>query len=236
MEPLLTPASDDVNEGLGSIIGIGAVWLFLGTALFYVWSYPHTPLGYGTALAVTFIPTIVTVGGHEAAHYVVADEYCDYEQVHFSAFVSTTALTLASVGGALLLVGLDMFGVWRAPSWLLMFGIVSPGAVIAKGQSDRRQCFDETALAGPLFNFLLGMGLLFVVYDGVLVLPMHGMDFVPLVLSLTTVLSLYLAFFNALPLGPLDGAKVVQAREPVTMSILFTIIGVSGWMLFSPLL
>lgn len=235
MQSLLNPR-DRLNETLMFIIGVGTVWLFLGIALFWLMDYDHTPLGVGTALAVTAIPTMVAVGGHELAHYLVADEYCRFEETHFSAFVTTSQLTLLSLGVALLLVLLDVFGGLSLPKWVLMIGVVSPGAVVASGRSRVARCMDETALAGPLFNFTVGLVGLFVMLEGELQLMTSSMPFSQTVVTLTVLLSLYLAFINSLPVGPLDGRKVVASREPVTLSLWAIVLAGSVWMLTTPFL
>lgn len=235
MQPLLNPR-DSLNETLMFIIGVGTVWLFLGIALFWLMDFDLTPLGVGTALAVTAIPTMVTVGGHELAHYLVADEYCRFENTHFSAFANTTRLTLLSFGGVLLLVLLDVFGGFSLPKWVVLFGVASPGAVVATGRSRVEQCMDETALAGPLFNLIAGAVVLFVGLEGKLQMMTPGMPFDELVMTLTVFLSLYFAFVNSLPVGPLDGRKVVAAREPVTLSLWAIVLVGSVWMLYLPFL
>lgn len=233
--PLLNP-DEPINEGLMFIIGIGTVWLFIGTAVFWLLNYAPTPLGFGTALAHTAIPVAITVGGHELAHYIVADEYCRYPEVEFEALVSTTVLTIASIIGALLLVLLDVFGVVSLPKWLLLFGVASPGAVVTGGvRFGKSSCFDESALAGPMFNFIVG-ALLFLWFNQSVPFPTTALNPVTLVLSLTTILALYLGFFNALPIGPLDGAKVVQAREPITLTLWAVVLFGSAWLLFGPFL
>lgn len=229
--PLLDP-DRPFNEGLMFIIGIGTVWVFVGIALFWVLDFPLTFEGAGQSLALTLIPVAVTIGGHEVAHLFVADEYCRYTDTDFAALVSTTTLTLASIIGATLLVLLDVFGVVSLPKWLLLFGVVSPGAVLIPrvAFSKRPLCRDETALAGPLYNFVVGVGLFW--WMGSIPIPTPDMAFTTFVLSTTAILSLGLAFLNSLPIGPLDGRKVVQAREPVTLILWAVVVLGSGWILF----
>lgn len=232
--PLLDPA-DDTNEVLMATIGIGTVWLFLGIALFWALGYEPTPLGFGTALTSAALPTLVTMGGHELAHYFVADEYCRYPTVDFGAFVSTTTMTLVSIAGALILVLLDVFGVVSLPKWLLLLGLVSPGAVIANGRSKVRQCMDETALAGPLWNFVVGIGLWWSVYGFQTPIPIVMGNFWSVTLGVTTVLSLGLAFVNSLPVGPLDGNKVWRAQEPITLTLWAVVLVGSAWFMTQPI-
>jgi Zn-dependent protease len=233
--PLLNP-DDETNEALMVIIGIGTVWLFLGTALFWVLGYAFTPLGFGTALAHALLPTIVTMGGHELAHYLAADEYCRYPEVDFAAFVSTATLTIASLTGALLLVLLDGFGVVSLPKWLLLFGLVSPGAVLAKGTPRVKRCKDEVAVFGPLWNFVIGAAMLFLVFDSTVPFPSPAMGIIDIGLVLTTVLSLVLAFTNSLPIGPMDGNKVWRAQEPATLTLWAVVLMGSAWLLFQPII
>lgn len=231
MESLLDPDSES-NQWLMFIIGVGTVWAFLAIAAFWLLGYHPSPHGFATALAHTAVPTLVTVGGHEAAHYVVADEYCGYDDVDFSAFYSTRDLTIASFIGASVLVVVDVLGVVSVPKWVILFGVVSPGAVVARGSSVVSKCMDETALAGPLFNFSVGILLLGLL--GGVPFPTAHLDLVAAWIAYTVPLSLYFALFNALPLPRLDGSHVVKAGEPATIGLLAIIILSSGWILFTP--
>lgn len=214
------------------IAGVGTIAVLVGTVLVWEWGI-YTPLALGTALAFAAIPVGAAIGGHELAHYFVADEYCRFNEVHFSAFVSTTGLTLLSLGVILLFITLEAFGGVSVPKWMLLLAVASPGAVVVKGRSRRPACKDEAALAGSLFNFAFGALLLVGMLDSQLFLPTPDWGIMRASLHLTAGLSLYLAFLNSLPIGSFDGRKVIAAREPVTLVLWAVTLGGSAWLLYS---
>ena len=231
---------DGGSQTLNFVIGVGTVWVFLGVAISSEWirAFPteSLPLLVGTALAYTALPAFITIGGHELAHEIVADEYCNYRTHDFGAFESTTRLTILSTLFAVAVLLITAFDVVSLPSWLVYLGVVSPGAVIAKGRSRIPKCIDEVAVVGPLYNLVIGLVLLY----GGLVFPESGLltgEFVPIVpafltlsvtafqavVSLTAFVSLLLAASNALPFGPLDGRKV-WASGGLPMKVLLLVI------------
>jgi Zn-dependent protease len=89
-----------------------------------------------------------------------------------------------------------------ALSIVLPIKFVAPGAVVIRGFSSLRDlCM--IALAGPLANILLALGIL----SSSIILSGHS---VMVVLGLRTLglLNAYIALFNLIPLGPLDGLKI----------------------------
>jgi len=241
---------DSESQTLNFIIGVGAVWVFLGIALAVEWSQVISnqplPLLVGTALAYALLPVFIVVGGHELAHEFIADEYCEYETHSFAAFKSTTLLTIGSILLAVTVLLLNAFEIVQIPTWVVFLGAVSPGAVIAKGRSQVPQCVDEVAIVGPLYNLVIGLVFLY----GGLVLPSTGLltgEFAPIlpaatessltagqvVMSLTAFLSLSLGAFNALPIGPLDGRKVWASGDSAMKALLLVIIAVPIFILGS---
>lgn len=228
LDPLFSTTKLRSQFAMG-VLGVGLVWLFFGISIFWTLGYPQSPYGFGTALAHVLVPSLVVVGGHEIWHYLVAEEY--YDNVYFAAFESTTTLTLVSLGGALALVLVDVFTSFSPPTWLLIFAVSTPGAVVAKEARTNPEYMDETALAGPLWNVVVGMGLWWFVFDGQFMVSAPSTPIFEASMAWTMVLSLYLGGLNALPAGPFDGAKVWAYGGLVNKTILLVIIAVP-WAIF----
>jgi Zn-dependent protease len=89
-----------------------------------------------------------------------------------------------------------------AVSIFLPIKFVAPGAVVIRGFSSLRDlCI--VALAGPLANILLALGILplSIILSGYSVMVVLGLRTLGL-------LNAYIALFNLIPLGPLDGLKI----------------------------
>ena len=89
-----------------------------------------------------------------------------------------------------------------------LFGFVfaAPGAVEISGNADKNE-MGKIALAGPLTNVVLGF--LF------LTLSMFSSDLIGTILFYLAYINVYLAVFNLIPFGPLDGAKVFKWNKAV---------------------
>jgi Zn-dependent protease len=121
---------------------------------------------------------------HELAHKVVAQRHGFWAEFRMSPFGLVFSLFTAALGF-----------LWAAP-----------GATVVSGMSavDRLN-WGRTSLAGPLAN--LGFAALF--YGGTVALFWSGSPYWGLLLLLAWVNG-WFATFNLLPLGPLDGAKVLR--------------------------
>lgn len=223
------------SQILMGVIGIGLVWVFFGVAMFWFLSYPETPMGLGTALAHTLIPALVTVAGHELAHYIIGLQFFKTENISFVAFEETVGATKGSIGFALVVILLDGFEIVTLPTWVLVVGVVSPGAVLIENVENVRRHSHWVALAGPLYNFGVGMWVRWSVFDGDLVLLGPGHQPWVIVASMAMVLSFVLAFLNALPVGPLDGRQVWTRNHPGSLGLLLMVILGSLWVITSPL-
>ncbi len=86
------------------------------------------------------------------------------------------------------------------------FKIISPGAVMIGGAADRRT-IGKTAIAGPLTNIALA---------AIFFLLLHTLDgFTALVIHRSLMINAFIALFNLIPFGILDGSKIFFWNKPI---------------------
>ena len=182
------------------VTDLSIAWVALGvafTAFYYNPELRALIAGIQTSvalerLAVGFVISMVTAGIgfllHELAHKIVA---IHYDQV--AEFRADYNMLFLAVMGA-----------------LAGFLFAAPGAVYHRGRLTARE-HGLIALAGPVTNALLAVVFLPVFFLGVLV----GSDFLALAGSRGLTINLFLATFNMLPFGPLDGKTVLGWSKTV---------------------
>jgi Zn-dependent protease len=136
-------------------------------------------------LVISLIVTGTSFICHELAHKFAGIYYGAKAQ-----FVLWPSTLLLSIGFALL-VG---------------FVFVAPGAVYIYDKQLTRKQNGLTSLAGPAINIL--MGLLFIIAFLILGSPHTGLA--SLITSYGIYINFWIAMFNLLPIGPLDGRKIFQ--------------------------
>ncbi|MBI2529920.1 MAG: site-2 protease family protein [Candidatus Diapherotrites archaeon] len=167
-------------------------------AIAFAWpGFPLPPLYW---IAISFVAVIIAVGTgfvlHELAH--------KYTAIHYGSHAEYFAWPYG-LGLALLLSLLTNGG----------FVFAAPGAVYIFGENLGRKENGIISAAGPLTNIIIAAIFLLV---SILVLP-----FSPLVAAIAGIgmrVNLFLAAFNLLPFGPLDGTKVIS-WNPLVWGILF---------------
>ena len=116
-----------------------------------------------------------------------------------------------------------LFAEFRADDMLLLLAVLlsftgfvfaAPGAVVIGGVT-RINTYGKIASAGPLVNILLALFFGFLARAGIsLVLPLYDTQGIDLISS-SYQINAWLALFNLLPLGILDGAKVLAWNRKV---------------------
>ena len=129
-----------------------------------------------------------------------------------------------------------LFAEFRADDLFLMLAVLlsftgfvfaAPGAVVISGTT-RIDTYGKIAAAGPLVNIILATFFLMLSFAGLqLVLPLYGGQGIDLI-STGYQINSWLALFNLLPLGILDGAKVMAWSKPAWL----TLIATAGALLF----
>jgi len=128
---------------------------------------------------------------------------------------------------------LTMFGaIITLLSIISPFKIISPGAVMIAGPASKR-VVGITAIAGPLTNIVLG-----VVFFGISnLLPKTSALFLVAVLS--AAISTFIAVFNLVPIGILDGLKVFGWNKIIwgaaftsSVALIVAIFAFNPWLLY----
>uniref|UniRef100_A0A832DS27 Site-2 protease family protein n=1 Tax=candidate division WWE3 bacterium TaxID=2053526 RepID=A0A832DS27_UNCKA len=129
-----------------------------------------------------------------------------------------------------------LFAEFRADDLFLLLAVLlsftgfvfaAPGAVVIGGVT-RVDTYGKIAAAGPLVNILLALGFGFLSRAGIaLALPLYDVYSIDLIGSAYQI-NAWLALFNLLPLGVLDGAKVLAWNWKVW----FVLIAISAVLFF----
>jgi len=168
-------------------------WLALGVAfgIFFAGGGPNI-LAFGPAMIVLLGISLLTAGVafllHELAHKVVAVNYGQVAE--FRADYNMLFLAVMSA--------------------LLGFIFAAPGAVHHRGYLNAKE-HGHIAIAGPIVNLVLAAVFLPVYFGGV---GLNSGLFI-LLGQLGIIVNLFLAAFNLVPFGPLDGKTVIAWNKPV---------------------
>jgi Zn-dependent protease len=167
----------------------------------------------GYKLGVYFIPFLFALTFHEFCHGWVAKKLGD-NTAEVMGRLTLNPTSHADVLGTFILPIMAIF--FAIP----FFGWAKPVPVDARNLKNPRTDMFWIALAGPLSNFFLavvGAVLLAVLYSGLFQGSIHA----PLkeMAQVFIVINLFLAFFNLIPLHPLDGGKVFARFFPRSWNI-----------------
>jgi len=169
-------------------------WAALGLAftIFFAGGGPNLLAMVGLPLVVLLGVSLLTAGVafllHELAHKVVAVNYGQIAE--FRADYNMLFIAVMSA--------------------LLGFIFAAPGAVHHRGYLNAKE-HGHIAIAGPAINLVLAAVFLPVYFGGI------GLNLGLLVLlgQLGIIVNLFLAAFNLVPFGPLDGKTVIAWSKPV---------------------
>ncbi|MEM7645517.1 MAG: site-2 protease family protein [Pseudomonadota bacterium] len=165
------------------------------------------PLEMAVKVALFFVPFLFALCFHEFAHGFVAKLRGDDTAEMMGRLTMNPLAHVDWIGT----VGLPIVAILTG---MPLFGWAKPVPVNSRNLKDPKNDMFWVALAGPLSNillFVLGLVATFVVFR-VLRVPLNSPLFE--MLKMFLYINLLLAFFNMLPLHPLDGGKVLQRFIP----------------------
>jgi len=178
-------------------------WLGLGVAFFFSFVGGFAGLaGIGsvlsrsrgfTELTTLLLISLVTIGSgfvlHELSHKFVAQRYGYWAEFRMWPFGLILALVTSLIG----------------------FIFAAPGATYISGTNISEAENGKISLAGPLTNV--------VVAGFFSILMIFGSGFLQYVGTLGAYFNTFLALFNLVPFGPLDGSKVLRWSAPLWVGI-----------------
>jgi Zn-dependent protease len=170
--------------------------------------------GFGHTLSVWFLPVVLAITLHEAAHAWVADKLGDdtarrLGRVSFNPVRHVDPFGTVVLPGMLLLVGSPFLFGWAKPVPVAFHRLDSP-----------KRDMIWVALAGPGINVAMALVAATVLHltDS---MPGQVAAWVSDNLSNAILANVVLATFNMLPLLPLDGGRVLAGLLPTPLAIRF---------------
>lgn len=161
----------------------------------------------GQVLSVWFLPVVIAITFHEAAHAWVA-EYCGDDTARMLGRVTFNPIKHIDPFGTLLLPG--MLVLVGAP---FIIGFAKPVPVNFSRLNNPKRDMIWVAIAGPAINVILAFGSALALH---LVFPPTTDVSAWLYQNLQNAIfaNVLLAVFNMLPIPPLDGGRVVTGLLP----------------------
>jgi len=161
----------------------------------------------GHTLSVWFLPVILAITFHEAAHGWVAERFGD-NTARLLGRVTFNPIKHVDPFGTLMLPGLLLL--LQAP---FLFGYAKPVPVDFRRLKNPKRDMIWVALAGPAVNIALALASALALRAAVY-LPTEIAAWVGQNLVNSIIINIVLAVFNMLPLPPLDGGRVVTGLLP----------------------
>lgn len=180
----------------------------------------RSPLSFLSLVSISFIAVSLSFVLHELMHKFVAQRF------------GAIAAFKTSLNGLLITVVTSFFG--------FLIGI--PGATVIYTDRFTKREDGIVSLAGPLTNFVI-FGIFFVIGfllfpnfistipSGLNALAMQTGGYLQNLVTFVLYISLLLAFFNMLPIFPLDGSKVLRWNIGVYVMVIAIIMGIFAYLL-----
>ena len=162
-------------------------WIALSAAftLAMIWGHQFTPV----ILLQFFLISLLTAGIafviHEMAHKFTAMKFGYWAEFQMNSLMLVVAVAMAALMGIV---------------------FAAPGATMIYGQAISRRENGIISIAGPLSNIILAVPFLGLYLLG----PAAGIGILGLIGLVGVKINAMIAAFNLLPIGPLDGAKILK--------------------------
>jgi Zn-dependent protease len=172
----------------------------------------------GHTLSVWFLPVVLAITLHEAAHGWVAEKFGD-DTARRLGRVTFNPIRHIDPVGTILLPGFLLLVTKLSGATPFLFGWAKPVPVAFNRLRKPKRDMIWVALAGPGINVLMAFG------AALLMHPVGQLDGSPLSwwvwynLQNAALVNVILAVFNMLPLPPLDGGRVMTGILPLRLAI-----------------
>lgn len=155
-------------------------------------------------LSIMLVPGLLAITCHEVSHGYVAWRYGD-PTAKMLGRLTLNPLKHIDIFGTLMLV-------------IVGIGWAKPVPVVMENLRNPKKDMIWVSIAGPVTNILLALASALLLRAVLLVPPDVGISFVLQPVSYMAVFSVYinllLAFFNMIPIPPLDGGRVLMGLLP----------------------
>jgi len=183
------------------------------------------------AIVLFFIAVILffSIIFHEVAHGIVAEKHGD-STARIMGRITLNPLPHIDFMGTIILPGImiimNLFGV-SVP----IFGWAKPVPVNPQNLNNPKKDMIWVALAGPATNFLIAFFL-------AIIYRLFGIpgSLAGVILFYGTTINLFLAFFNLIPIPPLDGSRILSGVLPENLSFRMSQIEPFGFIIIIVLL
>lgn len=169
-------------------------------------------LEIGHAISVWFLPVVMAITMHEAAHGWMAERLGD-DTARRLGRVSFNPIRHIDPFGTLILPGLLLLGSFLGGPRVI-FGWAKPVPVAFHRLNNPRRDMIWVALAGPGINILLALFFSLCMHLVLMAPPGDVSLWVWTNLDNALLINLVLACFNMLPIPPLDGGRVLTGLLP----------------------
>lgn len=161
-------------------------WLALSAAftLAMVWGQRFDLLNIGLFFIISLITAGIAFIIHEMAHKFTAMKYGYWAEFQMNSMMLVVAVAMAALAGVV---------------------FAAPGATVIYGNSISREENGKISLAGPVSNLILIIPFAAMIFIG----HSAGSGLLAIVGLVGVKVNAMIAAFNLLPVGPLDGAKIL---------------------------
>jgi len=182
-------------------------WLTISLAFAIIWR------GMDSRFWLVYLMAALTVGVafivHELSHKYIAQKYGCWAEFRSYQLGLILAILMSFIG----------------------FIFAAPGAVIISGLVTQEEN-GRISMAGPVSNLILASVFYFIAKFGLILLqpmvPISSMIVITEFVQISISINAWLAFFNLLPFGPLDGVKIMQWSQKTW----FGLVLIAGFFIF----
>ena len=178
-------------------------WLALSAAftLAMVWGHKFDLLNIGMFFVISLITAGIAFVVHEMAHKFTAMKYGYWAQFQMNSMMLVVAVAMAAPAGIV---------------------FAAPGATVIYGNYISREENGKISLAGPVSNLILIIPFAAMIFAG----QAAGAWFLAVIGLVGVKINAMIAAFNLLPVGPLDGAKILSWNPAIFAGVALIAFGI----------
>lgn len=178
-------------------------WLALSAAftLAMVWGQRLNPVIIGQFFVISLVTAGIAFIIHEMAHKFTAMKYGYWAEFQMNSMMLVVAVAMAAIAGIV---------------------FAAPGATMIYGTSISREENGKISLAGPVSNLILIIPFAALAFFG----QAAGSGILGIVGIVGIKVNAMIAAFNLLPIGPLDGAKILSWNPAIFAGVALIAFGI----------